>query len=69
MPSKTSDIWWKKGKLDETFFECQEVQDRMASHEKREESVWKGFTRFMLLGKVGQVIKLINSNSDVKGGI
>ena len=39
----------------------------MTSHAKREESVRKGFTRLMLLGKVGQAIKLINSNSDVKG--
>ena len=39
----------------------------MTSQAKREESVRKGFTRLMLLGKVGQAIKLINSNSDVKG--
>ena len=58
---------WKEGRIMEIISECEEVQKRMNTKAKRDESNLKGFTRLMLEGKVRQALKLVDANSDIAG--
>ena len=58
---------WKEGKLKELLSEGIEIQKRIKSSKKKEESVSKGFVRLMLQGKVRQALKLVNADTDVCG--
>ena len=59
--------WWKEGKLPQLVSECSEIQRRLKSSKQKEEAAIKGFTRLMLIGKVRQALKLVDSDSKVTG--
>ena len=58
---------WKEGRLSEIVSECEEIQKRMKRSKKKEESVQRGFTRLMMVGKVKQALKLVDADNDVTG--
>ena len=59
---------WKSGKVSEIMSECKEIQKRLVKSKRRQQqSILKGFTNLMLLGKVKQAIKLIDSDSEITG--
>ena len=59
---------WREGKLTEILQECEKLQSSLRQVDKvKEESCQKAFSRLMLMGKVGQAMKFINNDSDIKG--
>ena len=58
---------WKDGNLQELLAEASEIQKKLVKTKPKKESVIKGFSRLMLLGKVSQALKLIDANSDISG--
>ena len=54
---------WKEGNVKELLSECVEIEKRIKSSKRKEESVAKGFVRLMLQGKVHQA--LVNADTDV----
>ena len=60
-------LFWKEGKLDELMSEAREIQKRILISPIKKESKINGFTRLMMVGKVRQANKLIDSDSGISG--
>ena len=58
---------WKEGKLSALISEGKEIQKRLQSSSRKEEEMIKGFSRLMLLGKVRQALKLVDTENDIAG--
>ena len=59
---------WKDGDLDSILSENREIQRLMKeSQDKKQESKLKAFCRLMLVGKMSQAAKFIDSNNDTRG--
>ena len=59
---------WKDGKLDSIIGEVREIQKRVKRSDSQiSESRSKAFCRLMFVGKVGQALKFLDNNSDIKG--
>ena len=59
---------WNDGDLDSILSENREIQKKLKrTQDKKKESREKAFCRLMLLGKVSQSMKFVNSEDDTKG--
>ena len=60
--------WWRQGDIDSIMSECREIQKRLKKNlDQKKEAKEKAFCRLMLLGKVGQAMKFINSEDPTNG--
>ena len=60
--------YWNEGDLDRLLSENREIQKKLRrSQEKKKESKEKAFSRLMLLGKVSQAMKFVNSEDETRG--
>ena len=60
--------WWNLGELDSILSENREIQKKLkSSQDKRKETNDKAFCRLMLVGKISQAMKFINSEDNTKG--
>jgi len=61
-------VKWKNGELDDLMMECRSIQKALVQQQKiSEESRKKSFCRLMLLGKVKQATKFVDSSNDTLG--
>ena len=59
---------WKDGDLDSILSENREIQRLLKeSQDKKQESKLKAFCRLMLVGKMSQAAKFVDSNNDTRG--
>ena len=59
---------WNKGDLKSLMEECCEIQRKLCKQmEMKRESNQKAFCRLMFAGKVGQAIKFVNNDDNIKG--
>ena len=59
---------WNQGDFDSLLSEIREIQKKLRrSQDKKKETREKAFYRLMLLGKVGQAMKFVNSEDDTRG--
>ena len=59
---------WKDGDLNSLMDESRVIQEKLKRRKKSEDSFQqKGFSRLMMVGKVGQAMKLINNEDSVVG--
>ena len=60
---------WKSGDLPGLLAEAREIPKRLTSRKQqlKEESSRKAFCRLMLLGKIKQAMKFIDSDSNITG--
>ena len=59
---------WSAGNLDALMSENREIQKKLVrNQEKKDESKYKNFNKFMLLGKISQAMKFINNEDSTRG--
>ena len=60
--------YWKAGDLDSILSENREIQKKLRkTQDKKKESKEKAFNRLILLGKLSQAAKFVDSESETKG--